>query len=151
LWFAADSSPLAVSINFLQLNLDDPIKKDTKHRYLPKSIVVYARLSQQVCLPLFVPGRGTMWSNMLYSIQDHGRDTVSLDPSFITSVYGPQRISTELEEQLELDLLDEGIAADDHQYYVHIAPTNLIECDEVILGALDKNSYDFIVQSKCNI
>ncbi|KAI8579991.1 hypothetical protein K450DRAFT_240072 [Umbelopsis ramanniana AG] len=119
-----DTSPLAVSITFLQLNLDDPIKKDAKHRYLPKSIVVYARLSQQ----------------------DLGRDTVSLHPSFITSVYGPQQISTELEEQLELDLLDEGIAADDHQYFVHIAPTNLIECDEVILGALDKKSYDFIAE-----
>jgi hypothetical protein len=54
-----------------------------------------------------------------------------------------------LEEQLELDLLDEGIAADDHQYFVHIAPTNLIECDEVILGALDKKSYDFIAESEC--
>lgn len=43
-----DPSPLAVSISFPQLNLDDPIRKDDKHRYLPKSIIVYARLSKQV-------------------------------------------------------------------------------------------------------
>jgi hypothetical protein len=56
-----------------------------------------------------------------------------------------------LEEQLELGMLDEGIAADDHQYFVHIAPTNLIECDEVILGALDEKAYNFIADSKCHV
>jgi hypothetical protein len=63
-------------------------------------------------------------------------------------VYGRQAISTELEEQLELELVDEGITVDDHRYYVHIASTNLIECDEAILGAMDKASYDFVSSSK---
>jgi hypothetical protein len=53
-----------------------------------------------------------------------------------------------LEEQLELDLLDEGITVDDHQYFVNVEPTNLIECDEAILGAIDKRSYDFASNGK---
>lgn len=73
---------------------------------------------------------------------------MSVHPSLITSVYGPQAISAELEEQLELDLVDEGITVDDHRYYVHIASTNLIECDEAIIGAMDKASYDFISNGK---
>lgn len=81
-------------------------------------------------------------------MQENGKDAVSVHPSLITSVYGRQAISTELEEQLELELVDEGITVDDHRYYVHIASTNLIECDEAILGAMDEASFDFVSSSK---
>ncbi|KAG2181260.1 hypothetical protein INT43_008843 [Umbelopsis isabellina] len=117
-----DLAPVAVSLSLPQLNLNDTVHSGSNHQHMPKSIIAYARVAKE----------------------DDENDVLSTHPSLITSVYGRQPIAIELEEQLELALFDEGITVDEHQYYVQVEPTNLIECDEVIFGAMDKRSYDFV-------